>query len=102
MGFSKWPFTDVDWPTFEFDKPDISERPIAPGDDFFLLHELGRSITAEQIIAMHEGRWAIWVIGKVKYKDAFGDTQETEFCFFTTKIVGVGQLAAVEGRNKST
>ena len=102
MGFAKWPFQDVEWPTFVFVGEKRSERPIAPGDDFPLLIDLGKALSAEQVAAIYGGRWALWVAGKVIYKDAFDNPRETEFCFFTTKITGVGMLAAVEGRNKST
>jgi hypothetical protein len=101
MGFAEWPFQDLEWPVFDAHPVNRSERPLAPGDDFSLHIDLGRALSREQVAAIYGGRWALWIAGKVFYKDAFGQPRETDFCFFTTKITGVGALAAVEGKNRS-
>jgi hypothetical protein len=104
MGFTRFPIIDSDivWPTVEYDEKVRAERPIAPGDDFPVFHDLGKTISIAQVEALLEGRWAIWIAGRVIYTDAFDVVRRTNFCFYTTKETGVGNLAAVLGKNNGT
>ncbi len=102
MGFAPYPFTDIEWfsrtgkPAAEFG------RPLGPEDNVRVPIDLNGLLTAEKIRAMQEGRWALWLNGKICYSDVFDQPQETEFGMFTNNITGMGSWAAIDGMNRCT
>lgn len=101
MGFARFPFKDMQWHS----KTAVPEaqfgRSLGPNDNFSLSIDLARTITAPQIVAMEEGRWALWINGKIFYRDVFDTEHETEFGLFTTKDTGIGMWGAIDTLNRS-
>ena len=102
MGFAKYPFEGMEWHSKTSSPEAQFGRSLGPSDDFSLPINLSRTITAEQIRAVEAGRWALWINGKIFYRDVFGRGQTTEFGLFTTQITGIGMWAAIDGLNRCT
>lgn len=102
IGTEKWPFAEFTWPVFDPSGNAKSVRVLGPNDDFVLRKRFPSPIDPGLVMAICDGTWAFWVTGKVVYEDVFGEERVTEFCMFTTKITGIGKLAAVEDRNTYT
>jgi hypothetical protein len=65
---------------------------------------LGRPFTEEEMQGLASGKYVIYVYGRVRYVDAFGNKQLTKYRFMTGGEAGVrgGQLAGCEEGNEAT
>jgi hypothetical protein len=61
-------------------------------------------LTDTDIEALHEGHYAIFVYGEVRYKDAFGKDRVSRYRYFTGGATGLRgpELAAHDEGNEET
>ena len=102
MGFARHPFTDMEWYSRTGEPAAKFGRSLGPEDDIRVPIDLGGTLSAEKILAMEQGKWALWLNGKVSYTDVFDEDRETEFGMFTNKLTGMGAWAAIDGVNRCT
>jgi hypothetical protein len=65
---------------------------------------IGRSFTEDEMQGLASGKYVIYVYGRVRYVDAFGNKQLTKYRFMSGGPAGVrgGQLAGCEEGNEAT
>jgi hypothetical protein len=68
---------------------------MGPGGTFIARPKINNSppLNETVIAALKEGTFAIYVIGKVKYRDTFGNPQSTEYVMFAGGPIGIGDEA---------
>jgi hypothetical protein len=66
--------------------------------------KLGRPFAEEEMRGLASGEYVIYVYGRVRYVDAFGNQQFTKYRFMTGGPAGVrgGQLAGCEEGNEAS
>jgi hypothetical protein len=79
MGVASFP--NCDSPTRPNGPPNSSMGPLAPGatTHFFIVPQ--PRITAHDLQEIREGRAAIYLTGGIEYRDAFGKSRYTNFCY---------------------
>jgi len=99
MGIDHYP------PTLTFpvhDGQDRARANLGPGGKFLLYPELGAILTAEQFDALNRKEAALYVIGWVKYRDAFKIPRTTEFVLFSGGPIGMhGTMTPYDKGNDS-
>lgn len=80
----------------------VAHRTLPPGDTFRIVEMAKRALDNDEIVAVHAGRYAIYVVGAIGYRDIFREERITEFCVFCNKrtgltIAGNGNVAAYPG-----
>jgi hypothetical protein len=78
--------------------PPIPFRPkttIPPGAPIQVIPNMDRPLTSEQITQLKTGTHAVYILGEITYKDAFGEPRYTKFRYFYNKYSGIPTSAAV-------
>lgn len=93
------------------DRPDdkMGKHPLGPNSELFSRPTLGtkekpRRLQAFEIDGLAKGDIAIYVIGRIRYRDAFGKSRITDYRFFYGGPLGItdGAMAAYSEGNTTT
>jgi hypothetical protein len=100
MGFDEFPLSGtIKTP----DGDDPPPRPLAPQGVLHTWADEKRTLNQETMDALAGGSHAVYVIGQIRYIDAFGVKRETDFLMFAGGPVGVGgELASYRTGNRIT
>jgi hypothetical protein len=76
---------------------------VAPGGKIIMSTGIDKPLNAPAINAIEKGTHAIYVVGEIRYEDAFGQTRETDFHLFCTRgMVAEGSMASFHTGNRIT
>jgi hypothetical protein len=83
---------------------ELPPRPLAPGASMHTSATIKGYILGDQTIqAMARGTGAIYVVGEIRYEDAFGEKRETDFLIFSGGPIGMdGAMASYNSGNRIT
>jgi hypothetical protein len=100
MGFYTFPLTSPVPPrTTELLPP----RPLAPGATVHVHTGISKELNPATLNALEIKSHAIYVVGEIRYEDAFGVPRETDFCLFCTgPQVAKGSMASYNTGNRIT
>ncbi len=100
MGLDQWPpITD---PPMD-DPAQLPIRPLGPQQEMFSEPTLGRTLNAAEVSGLKSGALAIYVIGRIRYVDAFRRSQVTEYRVFTGGPIGLREeMAGYHQGNRAT
>ena len=83
----------------EVEKP---SKPLPPGGDTKILSE-GEILTEAQYEALSDGTHALYVMGEIRYRDAFNKPQEIDFLLFSGGPLGLAsELSEYQTGNRAT
>jgi hypothetical protein len=101
MGFDKYPISHpID--TGEEDSQ-MPRRPLAPHAVIHTTATTDRLMNEDTLRAMGRGEFAIYVVGQIRYTDAFGKHRETDFLLFAGGPIGItGEMASYTTGNRIT
>lgn len=102
MGFDLFPPT-IDPPMEDRADP-MATHPLGPGAKLYAFPILKRRMRQCEIDGLIKGEVALYIIGKITYKDAFGQERVTEYRLFCGGPIGIedGKTAATEMGNTAT
>jgi len=83
---------------------ELAPRPLAPGDVIKTWAEIDGTLNLHTCEALRKGTHAIYVVGEIRYTDAFGKKRETDFLLFGGGSIGTtsGEVASYVSGNRIT
>ncbi|MGA7807080.1 hypothetical protein, partial [Bradyrhizobium sp.] len=100
MGFSTFPKMT---PMPERGQVPSPPGAIAPGGEINMSTGIDKPLNDATLIALLTGTHAIYVVGEIRYDDAFGKMRETDFHLFCTReLVNEGTMASFDIGNRIT
>jgi hypothetical protein len=82
----------------------LPDHPLGPGGEMYANASMQRALQQVQIDDIPRGEFALSVVGKILYVDAFGHEQTTRYRLFCGGAQGIndGQMSATEHGNSAT
>jgi hypothetical protein len=99
MGFSTFPLTG---PLPRRDRM-LPPRPLAPDATFIVNTGINQALNVATIVGIQRGSHALYVIGEIRYTDAFGKSRETDYLLFCTRdMIDREAMASYDTGNRIT
>lgn len=102
LGFSTFPEIAEPVPRRDSDET-LPESTMAPGGTLGIITGIDRELNAATIKAIKDQSYALYVLGEIRYTDAFGKHRETDFLLFCTgHLADSGSAASYKKGNRIT
>ena len=98
-GYQDFPLTERLPP---LENSDEERRPLAPSDHILAWPTFQNPITSAQIAEIHNGKKALYFLGRIDYVDAFGARRWVTYCYYSGGNLPVGNVASYKGGNKTS